>query len=322
MLLGQCMARGRDKKMNKKTTMKALAGASCLAVSVVAGATTWGYETNVSGTFSAAGNPGPGGNFTTTSLSVYCAASVCHTVNDFALGTPVIRLKAYRTTEAASPLTTGNVAEGTQTWAETQLVLTTFGPSGYSNKAFGIKAPDDGSNQERGIDNNGYDDVLLIDFMSAGWDVKSITLGFACNINTGTGQCISGATTANVKAWIGNTLPTAFSVAGTAGFDAASGFKPLDFGATSLSAGTGGNTVPITEGTTHKGQYLVLTGDLARNMDSFTLKGIKADKVVSPPGGNRVPVPGSLPLVGLALLALAWVSRSRRLRTIPIRIRR
>jgi hypothetical protein len=73
------------------------------------------------------------------------------------------------------------------------------------------------------------------------------------------------------------------------------------------SASIGQRTV--TSGDT-SGRYLIIAGNPNNYVDAFTIKGISASQALGPSG--QTPVPGSAPLVVLALAALTWVSHRRR----------
>jgi uncharacterized protein (TIGR03382 family) len=187
----------------------------------------------------------------------------------------------------------------------------------------GFPACPSGSNPEHvsnapqhAIDNNGVDDILVVDFGSSGWDVNSFSLGYTCNASTG----VCGGAVA-VEAWIGG----------------ANG-ATIDFSTEKFSANGDLNAIPMTggfsrltltndpltggtinaPGTTPTGRYLVITGALAAGTvsdlgtatngysDAFKVSNIIATSTNT---GSNVPTPGSLPLLGLGLLALVTIRR-------------
>lgn len=280
---------------------------------VPVGATTWGYAFNSV-------------DMTVQGGSIYCGSNPdsCQAGNSAGLSGSIMKMTAYSTpTEIKNADGTPNVnalPPDVGSWVAARMRI--YGDSGLGISNNVEPNSSETSASEHAMDNNGVNDILVVDFNPLNlanqnsWDVTSFELGYLCNALN---DACSGATV-DVQAWIGSSFPnTAAGFSGNEGAATLPGFTALSFTNNGASTATVRN-----ETTTAVGRYLVITGDLSRNKDAFKLKGITANKVPPPPppDGNQVPLPGSVPLVGLALLALAWVSRSRRLRPIPIRIRR
>jgi len=242
-----------------------------------------------------------------TDNSIYCSTTTCSTSQSGLLG-PVIRMSAYQTqnntgNQTASP----NESSPTSTWIGAQIRTYMMG----SHVGIGITSVDDGAasagptmGAESMIDNNGVDDILVVDFLSTGWDVNALAVGRNCNASTTPATSCSGRN-ANISAWLTNTLPV--------GFTGNNGTAVPNVVNTALTVATGGAGQRLISGTA-TGRYLIITGKTSDYRDAFTIKGLSAERTI--------PVPGSVPLLGLALLALVWVSRSRRLHAIPVRVRR
>ena len=287
------------------TIIKALAVLSGLAVSAVAGATQWGQIT--SGPYFTSG--------LLTNNSIYCSTTTCNTTGLGTLGTgPKIVMTAYQTQNNTGNQTTSpSENTPTSTWIGAQIRTYMMG----SHVGVGITSVDDGAASagptmwaESMIDNNGVDDILVIDFLSTGWDVNTLAVGRNCNASTSTSSTTPCASrNANISAWLTDTLPT--------GFTGNNGTAAPNVVNTALTVATGGVGQRLISGTA-TGRYLIITGKTSDYRDAFTIKGISADKVGGP-GGNQVPLPGSAPLVALGLLVMLWMYRRR---AIPIRIRR
>ena len=171
-----------------------------------------------------------------------------------------------------------------------------------------------GNAPQHAIDNNGVDDILVVDFGSTGWDVNSFSLGYTCNASTG-----ASAGTVAVEAWLGGASGTAINFA-TEKFSTDQDLNavPIVGGFTRLTlnndpSGVGTITAPST---TPTGRYLVLTGALGAGTingvavngysDAFKVSQIVASQTTVPPS---VPIPGSLPLIALGLVALRFARR-------------
>jgi hypothetical protein len=163
---------------------------------------------------------------------------------------------------------------------------------------------------QHAIDNNGVDDFLVVVFGSSGWDVNSFSLGYTCNASTG----MCGGAVA-VEAWIGgaNNVPINFA---TESFNsnnnlnavpAIGGFSRLNLTNDPLTGGVVADPGNVT------GRYLVITGALGSGtINSGTVNGysdaFKVSQIVATqtPATPSVPIPGSLPLIGLGLLILTF----------------
>lgn len=310
--------------------LKGIALLLALAVSAPSGATQTTFTTNAgtaanSTLINTAGAPAP----------LYCNSSGCQST---APSGTYITITAWSTPSPAANSTTSPTDTGT--WLSAYLAIYGSNGIGISNTqqlpvstatmsaynqlncgTAGFPACPTGSDPEHvsnapqhAIDNNGVDDILVVDFGSTGWDVNSFSFGYTCNASTG----VCGGAVA-VEAWLGG----------------ASG-SPVNFATESFSTNNDLNAVPLTGGFTRlaltndpltggivadpgtaTGRYLVITGALGAGTingvsvngysDSFKVSQIVA--TTSTTTQNGVPSPGSLPLVGLGLLALGIARR-------------
>ncbi len=289
--------------MNIAKWLCALAG---LVFSAAAGAVVWDTDNY---------------DFSAASGSIWCNQSgTCNTTG--LTGSGVIKVTAYstatvNTSGSSSPTDTG-------TWIAAQIAMYSGGGFGVSNTPQG--ATETGSPQHA-IDNRGLTDIIVIDFNpnnvanQDNWDVSSFAMGWTCvmasssdNDNTvGTGTtniCGSSGGSVNADAWLGGNGVVTF--AGNAQFSGTNVSVPTEtFTALNLSPDASGpnvlhNNIAPTDNVL--GRYLVISASLTGYTDAFKIKEISA--TLMPPGGST-PVPGSLPLLALGLLALAWVSRRR-----------
>jgi hypothetical protein len=280
--------------------------------------------------------------------SIWCSTTQCNTTG---LTGTVIKMTAYSTKNIAATNSGITSPDDSGTWAQAQIDMYSGGV-GITNvqqtfsSSLGVPSEGTGTPQH-GIDNRGVNDMLVVDFNPnnvAGqdyWDVSSFFIGWTCqllnssnpnsnaNSSNGINICPSGQVgdPVNVDAWLGGTGVINFNNVSFNGSGlpsiAGQSFASLKLNPDDGLGGVGArNNDTLTNGAT--GRYLIIAGSLSGYTDAFKVKSISAEMTTPPPppNGNQVPLPGSVPLVGLALLTLAWVSRSRRLRAIPIRIRR
>ena len=238
--------------------------------------------------------------------SIYCGTSIstlaatCQSTGSAGLQAGFITMKGYstptvQTTSGLSPVDTGN-------WVDAKIAIYSGGGVGITNMA----QPEGAGAPQHAVDNKSVDDLLVVDFGSNNWDVTSFSLGYVCNASSG--DC-TGASV-NVAAWVGGTSAIDFNTVSFSGEGAAAtlpGFTSLAFSPD--PGGTGART----ETTSALGRYLVIAGDLARYIDAFKVSAIAASQTTPP---TSVPLPGTVPLIVLGLLALTWASRRR---TVTIR---
>jgi hypothetical protein len=282
--------------------------------------------------------------------SIWCSTTACNkTATGTGLTGSVIKLTAY-STQIISATNSGNASpDDSGTWVKAQIDMYSDGV-GITNvrqtfsSSAGVASEGTGSPQHA-IDNRGVNDILVIDFNPRNtvgqdyWDVSSFYLGWTCQmlnnatatVNSNSGICPTSTPNqvgkaVNADAWLGGTseITNFLNMSFSGGVPTIGG---QTFTSLALNPdGTIGVGARNNSGATDlaKGRYLIIAPSLAGHTDAFKVKSISASMTTPPPppNGHQVPVPGSVPLVGLALLALAWVSRSRRLRAIPIRIRR
>lgn len=287
--------------MNIGRVLVSILALAAMGTSVPAGANSW--VTNVDGTGLTSGG---------LTSTIYCSATTCKNTTSGLSG--YITLYAYSTPGPAATLS--GTTPDTGSWLTAQMSI--YGSSGVGITN-GVQSLSTETNvPQHAIDNNGVNDILVIDFGSDYWDVSSFSLGYACNINTTTaGQCTATGTSANVNvdAWLGGTGNINFTqVQFSGGVPLAPGGSGT-FTQLALSPDTGGtadtrNNNGATD--TAVGRYLIVAGSLAQITDSFKLSALSATYAPPPPpGGHSVPLPGSAPLVVLGLLALTWASRRR-----------
>ena len=267
------------------STAKVLLPLIGLAFAVPASAATWNTTNNIG----------------LTSGSIYCSTTTCQTTASGLTGS-IITMTAYSTPTLQSSTTTSPTDTGN--WLNANIAIYGGNGVGISNSPQGAT---DTSVPQHAIDNNGVDDILVVDFGSNNWDVSSFSLGYTCAMNSTASGCVGS--TVNVAAWVGGTSAVNFNTFGGFSGNGAAATLP-GFSALTLSPDPGGSgmrtdtTVP-----NPVGRYLVITGDLARYTDSFKVSGITATQS-TPPGGT-VPLPGTVPLLGFGLLAMTWASRRR-----------
>lgn len=291
---------------------KGIALLLALAVSAPLGATQTTFTTNAgtaaNGTLiNTAGAPAP----------LYCNSSGCQTTAPLGM---YVTITAWSTPAPVTAL--GTSPTDTGTWVAAFLAIYGSNGIGISNTQQGTgataAAPETyaqltcssgcpasnpehvGNVPQHAIDNSGEDDILVVDFGSTGWDVNSFSLGYTCSINSlGTG--CNTTTSVTVRAWIGGTAPTNFSANGATGVPSPGGFTSL-----TLSNDPATGNVTMTDSASTTGRYLVITGSLTGSTDAFKVSKIVA---TTPTTIQGVPSPGSLPLLGLGLLALTLVRR-------------
>lgn len=278
--------------MNIAKWLSALVG---VVLSAMAGATTWDTSIGVG----------------LTSGSIYCSTTSCQSGNASGLTGSVITMTAYSTptlqTGGGTSPTENNGVNGN--WLNAQIAI--YGGSGVGITNSVQPASADANVPQHAIDNRGVDDVLVVDFGSAGWDVSTFSLGYICEMAATTNSsdvptCL-GTNSVNVDAWIGGSSAINFNTVSFSGNDAAAtlpGFTPLVF--TPDPGGSGLRT----ETTAATGRYLVITGSLAGFKDAFKITNVTAGQPGGP-GGGTAPLPGTVWLFGLGLLAMTWTSRRR-----------
>lgn len=259
-----------------------------LAFAAPAEAVTWGTTTSI------------GLASTSMGSSIYCSTTTCQTSASGLTGS-VITMRAYstptlQTTSGVSPVDTGN-------WINAQLAIYGGSGVGISNS---LQGSTDTTSPQHAIDNYGTNDILVIDFGSNNWDVTSFSLGWTCAM-TSTGTCGTSGGNVNVDAWVGGTSSINFnSVAFSGGVPAIAGQTFTQLSLTPDIGPTGtrlDNTNP-----NPLGRYLVVAGSLANYTDAFKFSGVVANQATPPSG---VPLPGTVPLFMLGLLALGYASRRR-----------
>lgn len=264
--------------MNKTMALKLLATLAGLAASAPALAVNWTTSNSVA--------------LGVTGGSIYCSTTTCQTSASGLTGS-VIKMNAYSTPNQGTP-----TPENGQ-WLSQKIAI-------YGGSGVGItnNVQPEGGAPQHAIDNRLVNDILVVDFGANNWDVSSFNLGYACTINVAGDGC-SGSTV-NVSAWVGgsgaiNFNTMAFSGSGTSA--TLPGFQSLVLSNDPGGAGT------KTDSTSHTGRYLVISGDLGSYSSAFKVTGISATQIEPPP--NQAPLPGTLPLLGLGLLALGAL-RARR----------
>lgn len=266
-----------------------------LAIAAPAGATSW--------------NTAIGVGLTAVGGSIYCGtststlAATCQSSGSAGLQAGFVTLTGYSTPGPEVDTTTSPTDSGD--WLDARIAIYSGGGVGISNMV--EPNASETSVSEHAIDNNGINDMFVVDFGSNNWDVSSFSLGYVCNASN---DVCSGATV-NVAAWVGGSSAIDFNTVSFSGEGAAAtlpGFSSLAFSPDPGGTGT------RTETTSAMGRYLVIAGDLARYTDAFKVSGVAATQF-TPPGGS-VPLPGTVPLIVLGLLALTWASRRR---TVTIR---
>ncbi|HKA41483.1 MAG TPA: hypothetical protein VKF40_05785 [Burkholderiales bacterium] len=264
-----------------------------LVLGVPAWAITWNTET-----------PSGGTDISLTS-TIFCGQTGGCGTTTAGLGGAIITMTAYSTQGTIAPAGTSPTDDTVGAWLAAQIARYAGG-IGISNspQTEGTASP------QNAIDNRGLNDILVVDFGSTNWDVSSVSIGYACQINS-LGSGCTGTTSVgpvNFDAWVGNTFNSTTITNGFTGNGAAAtlpGFSALTFSPD--SGGTGSRS----EGTSATGRYLIITGSLAGSSDAFRVNGIAASQ-----GGVSllgqplpVPLPGSAPLIVAALLALTWTFR-------------
>lgn len=236
---------------------------------------------------------------TATGASIYCSTTTCNTSGSGLTGS-VMTMRAYSTPNVAggnvSPSESGN-------WINAKLAIYSGSGVGITNTA---QSSGETSSPQHAIDNYLVNDILVVDFGSNNWDVTSFNIGWSCYMVSSGSSCSGG--NVNVDAWVGGTSAIDFnsvSFSGSGSSATLPGFTALtlspDPGGTGLRTDTTPNPQPL-------GRYLVITGNLAGYTDSFKISGISANQVTPPTG---VPLPGTVPLFMLGLLALGFASRRR-----------
>ena len=270
-----------------------------LAVSAPVAALSWDTATT-------------GIGLTAAGASIYCGSggTLCNTTGTGLSGS-VISMRAYSTPTA----TTTNTSPGESgNWLNAQIAIYGGNGVGISNTVSGGGgAVGETGTPQHAIDNYGVNDILVIDFGTNNWDVSSFSLGYACTMVTpATGSSCAGTTSVNVSAWVGGTSAINFnnvSFTGTGAAATLAGFTALN-----LSPDPGGSGIRTeTPATSTLGRYLVISGDLAGYTDSFKVSGV----VASQGSTGQAPIPGTVPLFALGLLALAFAYRRR---LVPIRV--
>jgi uncharacterized protein (TIGR03382 family) len=283
-----------------KTNLRAMLFALSVAASWGAAATTFNTST-------------PGVSPLARGAALWCNSSGCTTTDNTGVA-GYAKLTAWSTPVAVAA---GAAPSDTGTWVTAQIALYAGGGIGITNDVqlnnVGGTAETTVS-PEHAIDNNGVDDILVVDFGSTGWDVNSFSLGFTANAQTGT----TGVSAA-VEAWVGNAFGTeSFSANNDVTALPSGGFTRLNLTAAS-DPSTGGvvNDCTGTAPCNTTGRYLIITGALGPGItgdtgatagydDAFKVSQIDASNGTTT---TSVPTPGSLPLVVLGLLALTIARR-------------
>lgn len=229
-----------------------------------------------------------------TGGSIYCSTATCQTSATGLTGS-VMSMRAYSTPTVGTPTPeNGN-------WLDAKIAIYGGGGVGISNTL----QTGENSTPQHAIDNRLVNDILVVDFGSNNWDVSSFSLGYACTIDSAGTGCTGS--TVNVSAWVGGTSAVNFNTTAFSGSGSSAtlpGFQAL-----TLSNDPGGvgvktdvtNPSPV-------GRYLVISGDLGNYSSAFKVSGITAVQITPP---ASVPLPGTLPLVLLGLLALTMAGRRR-----------
>ena len=242
--------------------------------------------------------------------ALWCNSSGCTTTNNTGVA-GYAKLTAWSTPVAVGANAAPN---DTGAWVTAQIALYAGGGIGITNDVQNSGA-EPTSAPQHAIDNQGVDDILVVDFGSTGWDVNSFTLGYTADAQ-GTGA--NGASVA-VEAWIGSSFGTeSFSANNSIAAVPSGGYTRLKLTNDPLTGGAVADcTNPVAPCNT-TGQYLIISGALGPGTatdlgtavtgynDAFKVSQVVATKA---PGGNNVPAPGSLALVALGLLALTTARR-------------
>lgn len=265
--------------MKKIRTAASLIG---LMVCASAGAVTWTTTESIS----------------LTSGSIYCSTTTCNTSATGLTGS-IMTMSAYST-----PGPAGSPTPDTGNWVNARIAI-------YGGGGVGISNNEQGNSTETGwpqhaIDNNGINDILVVDFGSNNWDVSSFSLGYTCKMNSSGTSC--WGSNVNVDAWVGGTSPIDFTTVAFSG--SGSGAVLPGFSALSLSPDPGGPGLRtnITADPQPLGRYLVIAGTLGSSTQAFKVSGISANQISEPPSG-QVSLPGTLPLLLSGLFGLGALRR-------------
>jgi hypothetical protein len=223
--------------------------------------------------------------------SIYCSTTTCSTSTSGLTGS-VMTMNAYSTPTSGTPTPeNGN-------WLSAKIAIYGGSGVGITNQ---LQGSAETSTPQHAMDNRLVNDILVVDFGSSNWDVSSFSLGYACTIDSAGTGCTGS--TVNVSAWVGGSSAINFNTMAFSGSGSSAtlpGFQAL-----TLSNDPGG-TGTKTESTSYLGRYLVISGDLGGYSSAFKISGLSAVQV-TPPG--QVPLPGTLPLFCLGLLALTLLHR-------------
>jgi len=236
--------------------------------------------------------------------------AVCSFNSTFGTSSQTLKIHAFSTPTLA---TSGGLAPQTGNWKAGK-IYNYDGNLGITNTV--ANDIGEGGSPEHAVDNNQVYDIMIFELPKGfEWDIEAFRLGWAHEgEGCGTG-CPSGA--ADIQAWFGggeSTIDwtqvcfsgctgTAKTLTGTGA--TALGFKDVTDYMLSPAGSPGDNNVPAgykipfdqTVSATQNGRYLVMTGALGQKLDAFKPEMIKAD-------GNKIPLPGTLALLGLGLFGL------------------
>lgn len=234
------------------------------------------------------------GSIGLTSGSIYCSTTTCSTSSSGLSGS-VIKMSAFATPAAptsGTPVDTGN-------WVTSRIAM-------YGGGVGAANYNETDVSPQHAIDNWYTNDLLVVDFGSDNWDVSSFSIGWSCTVS---GSTSCSGSTVNPSAWVGGTGAINFTTIGFSG-NGSSATLP-GFQALTLTPDAGGTGVRTdTTNPSPLGRYLIIAGDLADYTSAFKVSGISAAQVTPPPPG-AVPIPGTLALLVLGLLALTLASRRR-----------
>ena len=215
-----------------------------------------------------------------------------------------VEASAWSTATVVSPGT------GSSTTAFTAAQLNIYGGGfGVSNQDEGLNAPSD----EHTVDNSSAIDLVAYDFGSSKIKLQNVTIGYIGNVGAGNGTAsdsdiavlaYTGSGAASLAAAIGGKT-IAQLVAANSGWTLVGAYSDLALNAaTTINAGAVSSSWWLVSAysTAYDG------GTWSVGNDSFKIKAITG---VVTSTGNQTPEPGSLALVGLAVVGMMSVRRRK-----------
>jgi hypothetical protein len=246
-------------------------------------------------TWNTTGNLNPG-------YGTACAGTVaCKTTFTSTIGGKTLTAKAY-STSTIYPVGTNPTTVSGSSWIEAQIALYSGGIGIKNTKTYDAN---EAYEPEHAIDNDQIHDILVFELPDGVFDPNAFKLGY-----------LNGDS--DVQAWIGGSnLASNFdfrNICFTGCADSTKNLATLGGGFSEITgpAGNGFTDVPVNTSTdfntTKTGKYLIMAGNLGQGTvsgynDAFKISQLSSNTV-------KVPVPGSLLLLGLGLTLLTFV-RSR-----------